>query len=262
MSFHRDIVALRTPQLDLAYGLVPWDTEIFGFPVAQIDRIRIGDGDIDVPYRQFETWRDSVHARLVSCRLPHDRLVESMFLEAHGFRFVEMVYGPRLDRLDRVTPVAGAPVITIASKDDIPAIESVAGDAFTTGRFLLDHRLDPVLSANRYRVWVRSSFENARHVVLKAEIDGKLAGFFITEDRADGSVYWHLTAIAREFQGRGVGAALWTSMIVRHREAGRTSIETTISAHNAPVINLYARLGFRFQSPSMTLHWTDAARLP
>ena len=183
-----------------------------------------------------------------------------MFLEDHGFRFIEMVYSPRLDGLNRVGLVENAPSISPATTSDIVDIEHIAASAFTTGRFLLDRRLDPVLSAERYRVWVRNSFDNERHTVLKATVDGQIAGFFITEDRPDGSVYWHLTAIAPGWQGRGIGAALWKSMMTRHFEAGRTAVETTISGHNAPVLNLYASLGFRFQPPSMTFHWTDGSR--
>ena len=40
------------------------------------------------------------------------------------------------------------------------------------------------------------------------------------------------------------------------KSAFRTDgFETTISAHNAPVVNLYARLGFRFTRPQATFHW-------
>ena len=260
MNFNREIQSIRSHALDLDYGHVPWDTDIFRFPVAQIDDLRIGEGDAAGAFLRFENWRDEAGVRLVSCRLPHDRLAESMFLEDHGFRFIEMVYSPRLDGLNRVGLVENAPSISPATTSDIVDIEHIAASAFTTGRFLLDRRLDPVLSAERYRVWVRNSFDNERHTVLKATVDGQIAGFFITEDRPDGSVYWHLTAIAPGWQGRGIGAALWKSMMTRHFEAGRTAVETTISGHNAPVLNLYASLGFRFQPPSMTFHWTDGSR--
>ena len=79
-------------------SLVPWDSEVFGFPVAQIGRIDLagGSGTQDV-LRQFDAWCGERDVRLVSCRLDHARLRESMALEDIGFRFVEMVYVPRLD---------------------------------------------------------------------------------------------------------------------------------------------------------------------
>jgi RimJ/RimL family protein N-acetyltransferase len=261
MNFSRELLHVERPALALDFFLVPWDTDIFGFPVGQIERIAVLGADASTDFEAFEEWRAQQDIRLVSCRLPHDRLVESMFLEDRGFRFVEMVYSPRLDRLDTVLALPDGPQIEPATAADRAAIEEIAGTAFATGRLLLDHRIDAALSAERYRVWVRNSFENPRHAVLKAMIDDALVGFFIVEDKADGSAYWHLTAIAPGWQGRGVGTALWKGMIARHHAAGRTAVETTISAHNTPVINLYARLGFRFQPPETTFHWTAEPRI-
>ena len=118
----------------------------------------------------------------------------------------------------------------------------------------LDWRLDPELSHRRYANWVRTSFADARHIVLKAEVGGDLVGFFIVERRSDGSVYWHLTAISPRWQGRGLGMSVWQTMLLRHRAEGATTVETTISGHNLAAINLYARLGFSFASGQMTFH--------
>lgn len=255
MNFERRVLQLETPALSLDYFLVPWDTEIFGFPVAQIERLELRGPETAPDFGRFEDWREREGVRLVSCRLSHERLAESMFLEDRGFRFVEMVYSPRLDALNTVPSVPDAPSIAAAFPEDLPIIEDIAGHAFSTGRFLLDRRLDPELSAKRYRIWVRNSFDNPRHAVLKATVGDAIVGFFIVEEKDDGCAYWHLTAIAPAWQGRGIGRALWSSMAVRHRDAGLQRIETTISAHNAPVINLYARLGFRFQPADMTFHW-------
>ncbi len=95
--------------------------------------------------------------------------------------------------------------------------------------------------------------------MLKATIEDKLAGFFIVEAKPDQSVYWHLTAVAPEFHGRGVGRTMWESMVRLHIEAGRSCVRTTIATRNTPVVNLYAKLGWRFIACQMTLHWVDPA---
>jgi RimJ/RimL family protein N-acetyltransferase len=46
-------------------------------------------------------------------------------------------------------------------------------------------------------------------------------------------------------------------MMLLQRDNGMRAIETTISAHNTPVMNLYARLGFRFEDAQMTFHRTE-----
>jgi ribosomal protein S18 acetylase RimI-like enzyme len=177
-----------------------------------------------------------------------------MELEANGFRFVEIVYEPRLDSLGTVAAPRHSIQVTDATPDDLPAIQEVAATAFTTGRFLLDQRLPPDLSSRRYATWVRSAFDSSVQHVLKAESGGELVGFFIVERRADSSVYWHLTAVAPGSQGKGIGLSLWQTMLHRHAADGAAFVATTISGHNLPALNLYARLGFSFPSAQMTFH--------
>ena len=166
----------------------------------------VGHGDLRVPGRRRSTalelaegaepaealegldgWCREQRVRLVSCRLDHLRLRESMALEA-----------PRLPlRRDGLRPRcrSGSTAIEpdLAHRgpagdraDDLPADRGDRGhDAFTTGRFLLDARLDPELSRRRYATWVRTSLGVASdQTVLKAELDGDLVGFFIVEREA------------------------------------------------------------------------------
>jgi GNAT superfamily N-acetyltransferase len=252
---------IRSGDAQMDCFVVPWDSKIFGFAVAQIGRLELGTSEAATGrlFRRFGTWCAERQVRLASCRLDHARLHESMALEAHGFRFVEMVYEPRLEALRAVADPHLAIDVAEASVRDLPAIEEVASTAFTTGRFLLDQRLPPDLSGRRYAAWVRSAFEGSEQTVLKAELDGRLVGFFIAERRVDRSVYWHLTAVAPGWQGQGIGLSLWQTMLRRHAAQGAVSVETTVSGHNLPVLNLYARLGFAFASAQMTFHRLSAA---
>jgi ribosomal protein S18 acetylase RimI-like enzyme len=236
--------------------VVPWDSTIFGFPVAQISRIDLGPPGTSTAalFGSFDAWCSELGVRLVSCRLDHTRLRESMDLEAHGFRFVEMVYEPRLDAPLAVAAPLHDIQVTEATETDLPAIEAVARTAFTTGRYLLDHRLSPDLSHGRYASWVRSAFGSGDQTVLKAELDGELVGFFIVERRPDDRVYWHLTAVAPGWQGKGIGLSVWQTMLRRHAGEGAAGVETTISGHNLAALNLYARLGFTFASAQLTFH--------
>jgi RimJ/RimL family protein N-acetyltransferase len=256
MDFQRRAERIVTDSVDLDLSIVPWDSEIFGFPVAQIERIVINrDGDHADAMRRLHSWFARKDVRLASCRLASDNLHESMLLEAHGFRFVEMVYRPTLSPIPLIECGSDDLVIAEAAMQDLPAIEAIAAGAFATSRFLIDWRLDPNVSNRRYRTWVRNSFEGGQQRVLKATVLGAIVGFFVIEHRADRSTYWHLTAIAPGWQGKGLGKRLWSAMVARHCAEGVERIETTISAHNVTVMNIYARLGFRFRAPQMTFHW-------
>lgn len=256
MSFERNVETITTASADIELFVVPWDSRTFGFPVAQIERAAVKrDGDHGEAMSALRSWLSRNDIRLATCRLPSNRLPESMLLEDCGFRFVEIVHRPVLCPLPTLETSFETIVVSEATPDDLPDIESVAASAFTTGRFFLDWRLDRDASGRRYRQWVRNSFADTRQRVLKATLENDFVGFFIIEDRPDRSVYWHLTAVSTTWQGRGLGKRLWSIMIARHRVESIERIETTISAHNARAMNLYARLGFTFDAPQATFHW-------
>jgi RimJ/RimL family protein N-acetyltransferase len=247
---------LETGALSLAYFHVPWDSDIFGFPVAQISEMRVLDPGIArsdlVP---FQAWLDQESIHLASCRLPHDRLHESMLLEQIGFRFVEMVLHPHLADLQAYPCAPQNLSVELADSADLPAIEAIAANAFGHERFHADPRLDRRLADHRYLVWVRNSHGHPTQRLYKISDGPDLVAFFVTENKPDGCCYWHLTAISPAFQGRGYGKRVWREMLHHHQREGMARIATTIAARNTPVLNLYASLGFRFQPPEITLHW-------
>ena len=145
----------------LECSLVPWDSATFGFPVAQVDRIDLGEAPAAAAamLQAFEAWCADHDVHLVSCRLDHLQLRESMALEDLGFRFVETVYTPRLASFDRIEAPRHELHVDDATTADIDALAEIGYEAFTTGRFLLDGRLPPELSRRRYATWVRTSFD-------------------------------------------------------------------------------------------------------
>ena len=254
--FTLDHLRIDTPSLRLGFYLVPWDSQIFGHAVAQIELLELGDGDASAAFSEFDAWCEAQGVAFTACRLNHQQLREIAWIGQRGFRFVEAMIYPRFDDLDRIgqTEVGSTLVISEVSSSDIDSIQAIAAEAFVTSRFLIDPWIDPKLGAKRYRTWVANSFADPAHLVLKASVGDSIAGFFIVEERADGSIYWHLTAVAPAFQGRGFGKALWLRMMHWHRERGSRRVDTAISAHNLPVLGLYGALGFRMRASAVTFH--------
>jgi RimJ/RimL family protein N-acetyltransferase len=248
---------LDTPAIQLIAREATWDSAVFQTPVVQLEQIvvrRPAEATRDYA-THFKTWLDEEQIGLVSCRLPHECLVESMFLEAHGFRFVEMVLHPTVAGLSGLTLPANDLQIVSPGPADLPGLAEIAEQAFSYERYHVDPRLDPRLGDRRYGRWVRSSLEHPTQRLLKVLDAERLIAFFLVEKRADASVYWHLTAISPCWQGQGYGRRAWQAMLLSHQADGCESVTTTISARNTPVLNLYAQLGFRFLPPEMTFHW-------
>lgn len=242
--------------LYLAWTEAPWDSAVFDAPVLQVSQVEVRDGAAHGLFRRFEAARDNAGCSFVSCRLPHDRLRESMFLEEHGFRFVEMLFQPEYADLQVGNPLSfGGLSVEDATEDDLAWAVAVAGQAFANERFHLDPRVPRGLGDRRYQNWVRSSFRHARQRLLIIRDGLGRVAFFIVEQLLDGTCYWHLTAVAPDKQGQGYGFRVWTAMLAQAYKEGATRIRTSVVARNHRVLNLYGRLGFRLSPPAMTFHW-------
>lgn len=260
MNFDYNLERLDTAAISMAYFHVPWDSETFGFPVAQIANIRVlSPAAARTDLAPFLAWMDRERIHLASCRVPYDRLTETMLLEQIGFRFVEMVLHPQLEDLQAYACRGQGLTVAPAIDADLPTIEGIAAHAFGYERFHADPRLERSLADARYVAWARSSHRHPMQRLFKVSEGDDLVAFFVTENRPGGLCYWHLTAVAAAFQGRGYGKRVWREMLDYHRREGMTRISTTIAGGNTRVLNLYVSLGFRFLPPEITLHWVRNA---
>lgn len=245
-----------TPAISMAWSEAPWDSAVFGSPVLQISELKIRAAPAASDIAPFLLVRDEAACGLVSCRLPHDHLRESMFLEDIGFRFVEMLYQPECSDLGllSLSPDQGL-VVARATEADLPELLEVAGRAFGNERFHVDPRIARGVGDRRYQNWVRNSLSHASQRGYVVRDMRTLVAFFVVEHIADGTCYWHLNAVAPAMQGKGYGMRAWRAMMDVARKDGARRIRTSIVARNHRVLNLYARLGFCFPEPSMTFHW-------
>jgi hypothetical protein len=234
-----------------------YDTDIFGFNVAFISDLEVKKNlNLQEEYRFYNTWLVTNSIKIVSCRLESSKLQESFFLEKNDFRFIETVLHPILTDLQNFPSQSISFVVLPANQNDIDEIKFIAENAFGFERYHTDPRFDNHLADKRYGVWVENSFNEVSNQVLLKVVNDELAilAFFIIEQSDDNSIYWHLTAVNPKFQNKGLGYTIWLSVINYHKTLGFSSIGTTISARNFRVLNLYAKLNFRFKSPDHTFH--------
>lgn len=244
------------PSLRLLWSEAPWDTAVFGFPVLQIERLEVLDSGAAAAMSEFNLARDRISCGLVSCRLPHQCLAESMLLEDLGFRFIEMIYQPVLEDVCR-PEIDGYQGLTVSAggRRDLPEVLEAAGSAFGNERIHIDPRLSSALGDLRYQNWVRSSVSHPSQRLQVLRDGDRFVAFFVTELLADGTFYWHLNGVAPKMQGMGYGRRAWKAMLFHARAEGASRVRSSIVARNHRVLNLYARLGFQFPPPQMTFHW-------
>lgn len=258
LSFER--LGVDTPALRFSYFEVPWDTEIFGSRVAQLEGFELRQPlQAASDFSGYERWAAERAVALEVCKLDARRLAEMAWLQERGFRWMETMYFPLLPDLQAIPPAAVDPGLTLRPMrpDELPEVQTIAEQSFVTSRFFIDPLICPQRGAARYATWVRNSAKDPAQQVLVAELEGEIAGFFIVQEREQAgqrSAYWHLKAVAAAFQGRGVGKRLWRMVMNWHREHGCRQLRTAISGHNLPVLALYGQLGFRFERAETTLH--------
>jgi ribosomal protein S18 acetylase RimI-like enzyme len=187
--------------------------------------------------------------------MPASHLVESMFLEERGFRFVELNYTPRLEGLQTMQVIEQGVEIVRATEQDKEVLAGMAAQVFRHGRLHQDPRIDPALGDRRYRTWMINAFSHPRQTVLKCLIDGAIVGFFVVEYPTPGHCFWSLIGLAPGLAGRGLGKRVWRAVLSKLRSDGIDVVSTSISSHNTAVFNLYVALGFRFPEPAITLQW-------
>ena len=247
---------IDTDSLRMAWSEVPWDRVVCEFPVLQVTTMEVLGPNATSDIQIFETERDRIGAGLVSCRLSHERMSESMLLEDRGFRFIEMVYQPELELAKfNIDGQMGCLEVARALEGDLPSLLDIARTSFHNERFKVDPRLNPEVSDQRYQNWVSSSLRHPTQELHVIRDGDRRIALFVTELLDDGTCYWHLNAVAPDAQGQGYGRRVWLSMLNQAAKSGAHRVRTSIVARNHRVLNLYARLGFYFPPPSMTFHW-------
>jgi len=255
---------VKTSALSMRYHVNPWDEPTVGGIVATITSMAVHEqGQAAADFRLFSEWCDANRVLLVCCRLPHDRLDLSGFLEARGFRFIELNYRPELNNLNLID-LGRADGVTVeeAGVVDEGRIAEIAGEIFEAGRFHADPLIDPRVGDLRYRRWVTNAFRNPAQRVWTCCEAGQIRAFFVVQTPAPDRRFWSLVGMAPGLSGRGLGARMWRAMLRKHREQGAGQVSTSISSLNVAVLNLYVKLGFRFPSPEITLHWCPRGRVP
>lgn len=256
MNFEYKLESIDTNALKLDYFLVPWDTEIIQKPVADVADIEILDESLVLDdYRNFTDWCEREHIYLCSCRLGHDRIVETLFLEQQGFRLIELNYRPQLAGLQGLSLKNDEFEIVRAEHTDKHLLADIAVSIFQHGRFHQDPRIGPELGNKRYRAWMLNAFELPHQQVYKCMHDDNIAAFFVAEQPEQKHCFWSLVGMAPAYQGKGLAKSIWRHMLAMHQTEGIDTVSTSITSHNVPVFNLYVALGFRFPAPQSTFHW-------
>lgn len=245
---------------ELEVSTSPWDTFAFGVNAGTIEKFYLHNKQYapHAELRALSRWISDNNISLISARLPEDRIYESILLEKFGSNVIEMNLHPTIRELQNRNYSSSRFVVNVATSEDRDLLSSQVSKSFSYERFHADPRIDNNKASLRYQNWFTSSFDSEERQVLTVNTkDNEKVAFFVTEQRNEEQVHWLLTAVLPKYQGKGIGQSIWESVLCFHKEQKVHRITTTISARNTPVLNLYSKLSFQFDSPEISLHWVD-----
>lgn len=242
-------------------ALVPWDTEIFGFPVAAfkpgpvcVNEVCVNEDMMRFP-ESLRSWLEANDVALCSSSIAASDSFWRLWLAEAGFRFIDSTLQVSLGPLSKVHLPKLRLELRPAEPDDHPAIEAIAARSFAHGRYHADPMFPRELANLRYRKWMQAALsgEKPQDRVFVLGKPGQVLGFYHVALDGDLSDL-RLAAVAPDLKQTGVGIDLYAGVLETLRKMGIRRVISRISSANTGVMNLYALLGFRFSHGELIYH--------
>lgn len=238
----------------MRYSWIPlaFDTEIFGFKTAKIERIDSTDPNIagEIVKQLIADLRQN-NIEYASYRLPAENTAVIHALEQQGFVLVDAMLG-----LEKILSLElqehDTYPIRSATNEDVKQLGEMVRGLFLQTRFYQDPMIPIVKADMIYQKWVENSVRGSQadHVLVWEE-NGTILGFVTLKNTG----HIPLVAVAKDAQGRGIAKHLLSSAEERFikMNLSKAYIETQIS--NIPAIRAYTSKGFRPIESFFTFRW-------
>lgn len=215
-------------------GLIatPWDEKVFGFSTWEVTN-------------PVEAVLSEIAAHPGHYTIKADPLSSKALLHRYGFYYCDTLLEPFADRQRFVASYHDQVGIDLTPNKD--EILRISHGAFRHGRFHRDFNLDPSLADRRYDQWTSQLCDEKN--VFGLTFAGELAAFFGYRENK-----MVLHSVAESFQGKGLAKYLWSRACCELFDRGHEELNSSVSASNLAIVNLYVSLGFRFRKPVDIYH--------
>ncbi|MEI6631769.1 MAG: GNAT family N-acetyltransferase [bacterium] len=243
-----------------------WDTKHFGVNMARVDFLMAAGG-----YPQAREVKKSLLSFLMklcwdkkiaylSCRIDTADICTVHALEENGFLLMDTIVTYAFNRRRHPIPnMKDIYKIRLFRKTDLPALQDLAGRAFSKDRFHLDPHIAAEKASGLFKGWVKDSCaKRSSHKVFVAQKSGEVAGFLTFElnkelERLSGyKIAGHgLSAVSPQAKGAYVSLVkAAVEEIVSHYDC----LEFDTQLNNYEVIRVWQRFGFDFIRAKHTFH--------
>lgn len=217
--------------------LLDWDSEFFGFPVAQVD--------LKNESPNASVLRERIAA--IGCRLcyifSHDATGDIIAATA-GARMVDRrtLLQREVSLSDNSIPAGFDDTATSA---DLSRLRELALQSAQFSRFRVDPAMPPDAWIRLYERWADNSLTGAMaDAVLVERVAGDIAGM-LTVRCCDGEGIIGLFAVDEAARGRGIGRSLLARGLAWFAEQGCRKASVVTQGDNLAALRVYERAGYR-----------------
>ena len=240
-------------------AILPWDTENFGFRVGDWrpgDHLSTGRARDDVR-RALSAWANENRIELVSARVAAQDARGRLLLALLGFEFIDCSVDVEIADLQSAAVPPPTVPIRPAERADHPEIVRIAEEAFQLDRYHADARFPRGLPELRHRRWMeRLLASNASDAKTYTIGDpGRPLGLLAVTFSGDGTAEILLAAVDVARHAGGIGFSLFAGALAALKQAGTRRCISKQYAANTAIMNVFARVGFRFTGTQALYHW-------
>lgn len=232
--------------------LLNWDSNFFGFPVAQIKSERLSREDL----RKVLEFCSDNDVKLLQFKCDaHDR--DSILLaEENNFHFADlrMILSVSVREDVQAPSLAGNIAFRQAGPSDINDLMNIADKLYLNSRYYFDPNFPVDRVHDFYRDWVRKAVLGQFDDLAWLLCDNEIPVAFCSARLDQRNAVIGLVGVHSEFSGRGYGALLMQSVLYEMKKSGIDHVCVTTQGRNYPAQRLYQRAGFSIEKSQIYYH--------
>jgi len=259
MTFNLTWQSFPPPNGPLAFANIPWDSELYEFPFYDL---KLGDASPAQIEPHLADWLEHLPAEkscLVVTGITPDAVAMARILTRTGFYPVETIVELHVP-LARFQPLITSRFQKMcfrpAQTGDLPHMQAIARNAFSTDRFHLDPNLPSQKADERYARWVEASLvDNDVLFVLEDKLGGRIIGVASAKATLQNTYHITLAVIDRNYHNTGAGVFLFQSITGEGKTRGFKLAIAHISINNPNSLKSAERIGFSTHAAVTKFHW-------
>ena len=239
--------------MDKAYVHLQWDSDFFGFNVARITRLDIGDECLTSILQELRT----NNYRLVYWYVPSEYSAIASMAEKHGGVLVDnkVTYAKQITNTIPTSLSHSFGVTPYLLEEPGPALINLALESGMYSRFRLDPSFPTELFEKLYACWItRAVRKEIAWEVLVVKDAGEILGV-VTLGGKEKRGAIGLMAVASKLRGMGIGTILVEASERCFADHGYTAVQIVTQRANAAACSLYESCEYRIENIDNIFHF-------